>query len=76
MRTTVSSKGRIVIPAALRRQDGIAAGQTFEVVRVDRGKYRLIRVMPRPNEGVVDWLLSCPEPDFFAPIESGSTADL
>jgi hypothetical protein len=27
---------------------------------------------PLPNEGVVDWLLSCPEKGFFVPIESES----
>lgn len=32
--------------------------------------------MPEPNEGVVDWLLSCPEKDFFVPIESESTDTL
>ena len=37
------------------------------------GEYRLIRRAPRSNEGVVDWLLACPEKDFFAPIESVST---
>ncbi len=25
-----------------------------------------------PNEGVVDWLLACPEKGFFVPIESES----
>jgi hypothetical protein len=28
---------------------------------------------PHPNEGVVDWLLACPEKGFFVPIESEST---
>ena len=73
MRTTVSSKGQIVIPAELRRQDDIQAGQVFAVERVDRGDYRLVRLTPRANEGVLEWLLSCPEPDFFVPIESEST---
>jgi len=26
-----------------------------------------------PNDGVVDWLLACPEQGFFASIESEST---
>ncbi len=73
MKTTVSSKGQIVLPAEIRQQDGIEAGQIFEVERLDRGTYRLVRRQPRPNEGVVDWLLACPEKEFFVPIESEST---
>ena len=73
MKTTVSSKGQIVLPAELRQQDRIEAGQEFEIERLDRGEYRLIRRTAPPNEGVVDWLLSCPEKGFFVPIESEST---
>ncbi len=73
MKTIVSSKGQIVLPAELRQQDRIEAGQEFEVERLDRGEYRLVRRTPRPNEGVVDWLLACPEKGFFVPIESEST---
>ena len=76
MRTTVSSKGQIVLPAELRQQDQIEAGQEFDVERVDRGEYRLIRRPTHSNEGVVDWLLACPEKDFFVPIESESTDTL
>ena len=76
MKTTVSSKGQIVLPAELRQQDQIEAGQEFEVERVDRGEYRLVRRATRPNEGVVDWLLGCPEKNFFVPIESESTDTL
>jgi AbrB family looped-hinge helix DNA binding protein len=73
MKTTVSSKGQIVLPAEIRRQDRIEAGQEFEVERLDRGEYRLKRRSPPPNEGVVDWLLACPEKDFFVAIEPEST---
>jgi len=76
MKTTVSSKGQIVIPAELRQQDRIEAGQEFEVERLDRGKYQLVRRPSHPNDGVVDWLLACPEKDFFVPIESESTDTL
>ena len=68
MRTTISSKGQIVLPAEIRQQDGIEAGQQFEIERVDRGEYRLVRREPPPNAGVVDWLLNCPEKGFFVPI--------
>jgi AbrB family looped-hinge helix DNA binding protein len=76
MKTTVSSKGQVVLPAELREQDQIEPGQEFEVERVDRGQYLLRRRSPPPNEGVVDWLLACPEKGFFVPIESESTDTL
>ena len=76
MKTTVSSKGQIVLPAELRQQDRIEAGQVFEVERLDRGEYRLVRRPTHPNDGVVDWLLACPEKDFFRPIDSESTETL
>jgi AbrB family looped-hinge helix DNA binding protein len=76
MKTTVSSKGQIVLPAELRQQDGIEAGQEFEVERRDRGEYRLVRRTAPPNDGVVDWLLACPDKGFFVPIESESTDTL
>jgi AbrB family looped-hinge helix DNA binding protein len=73
MKTTVSSKGQIVLPAEIRRQDRIEAGQEFEIERLDRGEYRLKRHSPPQNEGVVDWLLACPEKGFFVPVASEST---
>lgn len=73
MKTTISSKGQIVLPAALREQDQIEPGEEFTVERIDRGEYRLVRQTPVPNEGLVDWLLACPEKGFFVPIDSEST---
>jgi AbrB family looped-hinge helix DNA binding protein len=76
MKTTVSTKGQIVLPAEIRLKDGIAPGEEFDIERIDAGEYRLVRRKPRPNEGLVDWLLSCPEKDFFVPLESESTDTL
>jgi AbrB family looped-hinge helix DNA binding protein len=76
MKTTVSSRGQIVLPAELRRLDRIEAGQEFEVERLNSGEYRLVRRRTRPNEGVVDWLLACPEKGFFVPVDSESTDTL
>lgn len=76
MRTIISTKGQIILPAEIRQQDGIEPGQEFEVERIDRGEYRLVLRTPRPNEGLVDWLLACPEKGFFVPIESESTDTL
>ncbi len=76
MKTTISTKGQIVLPAELRRTDGIEPGEVFEIERIDRGDYRVFRLSPPANEGLVDWLLGCPERDFFVPIESESTDSL
>lgn len=72
----MSTKGQIVFPAEIRQRDGIEPGQQFEIERIDRGEYRLVRREPPRNEGLVDWLLSCPEKGFFQPIESESTDTL
>lgn len=68
MTTTVSIDGQITLPAEIRRLDDIVPGEEFEVQRIGRGEYRLVRRKPPANEGLVDWLLACPEKDFFTPI--------
>ncbi len=76
MRTTISSKGQIVLPAEFRAKDHIQPGQEFDIERLDCGDYRLVRRTAPPNEGVVDWLLACPQKGYFTPIESESTDTL
>ena len=76
MKTTVSSKCQIVLPAEFRQMDGVEPGQEFDVERVERGDYRLVRRTAPSNEGAVDWLLDCPQKDFFFPIDSESTDSL
>jgi AbrB family looped-hinge helix DNA binding protein len=76
MKTTVSTKGQLVLPAEIRQRDNVVPGQEFEVERIERGEYRLLRRQPPPNEGLVDWLLACPEKGYFVPIESESTDTL
>ena len=73
MKTTVSTKGQIVLPAEIRQQDGIEAGQVFEVERIDRGEYRLTRKTRRRNEGLMSLLLACPVKDWFKPLERTET---
>ena len=76
MRTTISSKGQIVLPRELRDQDRIVPGQRFEIERLEPGKY-LLKKQPGPcNEGLVDLLLACPEKGWFQPIASESTDTL
>jgi AbrB family looped-hinge helix DNA binding protein len=67
MKTKLSSKGQIVLPAALREQDGIEPGQQFEVERVEEGQYLLTKV-PSASPGFLDWLLACPEKGWFQPL--------
>ena len=76
MKTTVSTKGQLILPAEIRQRDNIEPGQEFGVERIDRGEYRLLRRAPPPNEGLVDWLMACPEKGYFVPIESESTDTL
>jgi bifunctional DNA-binding transcriptional regulator/antitoxin component of YhaV-PrlF toxin-antitoxin module len=76
MKIRISSDGRIALPAKLRRQDRIKAGQQFEVERVCSGEYRLTRIEENKGDGVVDWLLDCPVKGYFVPIEFHPTGKL
>lgn len=76
MRTTISSKGQIVLPAEFRQMDRVEPGQEFDVERLDSGDYRLRRRTPPPNAGAIDWLLACPQKGYFTPVESESTDTL
>ena len=76
MRTTVSTKGQIVLPAELRDQDRIRPGQQFAIERIEAGEYRLKKIAVPENGGLVDWLLSCPEGGWFRPLQSESTDTL
>jgi AbrB family looped-hinge helix DNA binding protein len=71
----MSSKGQIVLPAAIRLQDGVEPGQEFDVVRIDNGEYLLKRTKPRRNEGLVKLLLSCPSKGWFKPADRNETTD-
>ncbi len=73
MTATISSKGRIVLPVAIRRRDRIESGQKFEIERIEEGEYRLVRKPARSERGLVDLLLSCPEKGWFVRVESEST---
>jgi AbrB family looped-hinge helix DNA binding protein len=65
MKTVISSKGQIVLPAAIRQQDGIKPGQEFEVQRLDQGEYLLKQTKGRRNQGLVQLLLDCPVKGWF-----------
>lgn len=76
MKTRLSSKGQLVLPAELREQDRIRPGTEFDVERMRRGQYRLTRRSTHRNAGLVDLLLHCPAKGYFTPIESESTDEL
>jgi AbrB family looped-hinge helix DNA binding protein len=76
MNTVISSKGQLVLPAALREKDQIEAGQKFAIERIDEGQYLLKREKLPDNSGMVDWLLNCPEKDWFQSIDSETTDSL
>lgn len=75
MKTTVSTKGQIILPAEIRQRDAIEPGQEFEVERLDRGEYRLKRKERRRNEGLVKLLLACPVKGWFNPMDRTETTD-
>lgn len=71
VKTVVSSKGQIVLPAELRKRDGISAGDRFTVERVKAGSYML--TLEAPKGTLVEWLLACPVKDWFVPMERTET---
>ena len=76
MKTVVSSKGQIVLPAELRERDQIVPGQRFEIERLEAGRYLLKKQTEGNNAGLVDWLLSCPQKGWFEAVPSESTETL
>ena len=74
--TSISTKGQVVLPASFRKQDRIRPGEVFAVEREGPGVYRLLRQSQGTNEGLVDWLMDCPEKDWFTPIEGERSGQL
>ena len=57
----VSSKGQIVLPAALRRRLGMGAGARLEVVEEADGlRLRVVRSVPRTDVASLAGLLKAP----------------
>ena len=76
LKTVISSKGQVVLPAVLRERDRLVAGQKFDIERIKPGHYLLKRQPVPDNDGLVDWLLACPEKNWFQAIASESTDSL
>lgn len=70
MKTTLTSRGQIVLPAAIRQLDDLRPGQQFDVERIQEGEYVLRTVFRVRDRGLVHWLLACPEKDWFKPLPS------
>jgi len=75
MKTRISSKGQIVLPAEIRRQDGIEPGEQFDIERIEPGEYLLRRQSRQRNEGLVQLLLACPVKGWFKPTDRTETTD-
>ena len=57
----VSSKGQIVLPAALRRRLGLGAGARLEVLeRADGLTLRVVRAVPRTDVASLAGMLKAP----------------
>ena len=65
-----------MLPEEIRAEDRIEEGEEFRFERIGKGDYRLTRCQTHENSGLVDWLLSCPEKNYFVPIQSESTDTL
>jgi AbrB family looped-hinge helix DNA binding protein len=76
MTTMLSTKGQVVLPSPIRRLDRLRGGESFEIERLDSGKYLLTLNSPPSNQGLVDLLASCPVKGWFEPIRSESTDTL
>ena len=76
MKATISRKGQLVLPEPLRERDHIAAGQTFEIKRIEAGQYLLKRERSPREPGIWKWLSVCPEKGWFTPLPSESTDTL
>ena len=62
MRTRVTGKGAVVLPRKLLQQQKVRAGDNLEVTADadEPGVIILRRISNRPNEGLAEWLRSCP----------------
>jgi hypothetical protein len=73
MKATMSSKDKIVPPTTVCAKDHLKSEEELPIERVEDDQCQLVRRLGLPNEGLIDWLLACPEKGFFMPIESEST---
>ena len=77
MTTFISAEGLIEIPEVFRKTDALLPGQRCEIERAGSGEYRVHVATDdgSPRQSLVDWLLACPEKDWFMPTERTETTD-
>jgi AbrB family looped-hinge helix DNA binding protein len=73
MTTVLSQKGQLVLPAPVREQLHLAAGDDFEVFIEDQDTITLRRISSPANHGLVDLLLACPAPFELIPRSKDDT---
>lgn len=74
MEKTVTSRGELGQTAGFRKLDNIEAEHELGAEPADRGNDRMLS--SPPGEGAVEWLLACPQKDYFQSLESGLTDSL
>jgi AbrB family looped-hinge helix DNA binding protein len=73
----VSSKGQIVLPAAIRRRLGMGAGARLEVVEEEDGlKLRVVRAVPQADVASLAGMLKAPAPGLPRHLEDFDPATL
>jgi AbrB family looped-hinge helix DNA binding protein len=62
VKTTLSSKGHVVIPPSVQKQQNLRPGDDLEIISDEDqpGTILLRRMNRQPNEGLADWLRACP----------------
>lgn len=77
--TTLSNQGSVVFPNVYRIEDGLKAGETFEVERTKAGEYIFRRKeehgFRKGSTGLTDALLACPEKGWFRSIPELETSE-
>jgi len=76
MTIALSPKGQFVLPVPVRKKLRLSPGDDFEVTIEDEDTIMLRRVTQPANRGLVDLLLSCPEPFEIPPRETDDSAPL
>ena len=63
MTTSLGERGQIVIPKTVREIKGFKRGDDFEILydEAEPDIIRLRHIQARPNQGLVDHLLGCPD---------------
>ena len=71
MTTFISTSGKIEIPEEFRKEDSLKAGQRCDIERIGDGEYRVkvIPVGPDWEPSLYDWLMACPEKDWFVELD-------